>query len=250
MTERVWDKYLTDQDRAHLATLGPKKRREAFGSKPAILNIDNYRSVAGDEPMDILEVIKTWPGAMGFAAWDALDNIADLLATARAAGIKSAHVHGLPVEQSGVSPWSAGRKNLADMTPEERDRHERQFDFMPQAAPVEGDIVLQKAGPSAFFGTPLVAGLNAWDIDTLIVTGESTSGCVRASVIDAFSYCYKVVIAEECVYDRHEMCHAVNLFDMHQKYATVLPLAEIKEWIAQWAASKATATPELVAPMP
>ena len=245
--KRVWDDFLTEQDRAHLELLGPKKRREAFGTSPAILNIDNYRSVAGDQPMDILEMIKTWPGAMGYAAWDALDNIADLLSTARAAGIPSAHVHGLPDEDSGVNPWGGARKKPSEMTPEELDRHMRRFDFMPQAAPIEGDIVLRKAGPSAFFGTPLVAGLNARNIDTLIVTGESTSGCVRASVIDAFSNCYKVVIAEECVYDRHEASHAINLFDMHQKYATVLPLAEIKEWIATWAGAQGTAAPELVA---
>jgi len=247
-TKRVWEDFLTEQDKAHLEILGPKKRKVAFGNKPAILNIDNYRSVAGDEPMDILEMIKTWPGSMGYAAWEALDNIADLLATARAAGIPSAHVHGLPVEESRVSSWGSGDgKKLDNMTPEELDRHKRRYDFMPQAAPVEGDIVLQKTAPSAFFGTPLAAGLNKWDIDTLIVTGESTSGCVRASVIDAFSYCFKIVIAEECVYDRHEASHAINLFDMNQKYATVMPLAEIKEWIAQWAASKTEVTPELVA---
>lgn len=239
--KRVWDDFLTEQDKAHLEILGPKKRREAFGSKPAILNIDNYRSVAGDEPMDILEMIKTWPGAMGYAAWDALDNIADLLTTAREAGIPCAHVHGLPVEESGISPWGSGGKKLEDMTPEERDRYERRYDFMPQAMPVEGEIVLKKTAPSAFFGTPLMAGLNAWDIDTLIVTGESTSGCVRASVIDAKSYRFNVVVAEECVYDRHEASHAINLFDMNQKYATVLPLAEIKEWIAEWSKTGAEA---------
>ncbi len=241
MAERVWDKYLSEQDKAHLSIREPRPAKKIFGNKPAILNIDNYRSVAGDEPMDILEMIKTWPGSMGYAAWEALDNIADLLKTAREAGIPSAHVHGLPIEESGVSPWGGGAKKLEDMSPEERDRYERRFDFMPQAAPIEGDIVLKKTAPSAFFGTPLMAGLNAWDIDTLIITGESTSGCVRASVIDAKSYRFNVVIAEECVYDRHEASHAINLFDMNQKYATVLPLAEIKEWIAEWSKSKAEA---------
>ena len=140
-----------------------------------------------------------------------------------------------------MSPWGSGGKKLDEMTPEERDRHERRYDFMPQAMPVEGDIVLKKTAPSAFSGTPLMAGLNAWDIDTLIVTGESTSGCVRASVIDAKSYRFNVVVAEECVYDRHEASHAINLFDMNQKYATVLPLAEIKEWLAEWSKSNAEA---------
>jgi maleamate amidohydrolase len=237
MAERVWDKFLTEQDRAHLEIRPPRPVKKVWGNRPAVLNIDNYRSVAGDEPEPILEQIKTWPGAMGYAAWEALDNIGDLLADAREAGMPVAHVHGLPEENSGVPSWgsSGGKK---DLTPEETDRHNRRFDFMPQAAPVEGEIVLQKTAPSAFFGTPLMAALNAYDVDTLIITGESTSGCVRASVIDARSYRFNVVIAEECVYDRHEACHAINLFDMDQKYATVLPLAEIKEWIAEWSKSK------------
>jgi maleamate amidohydrolase len=203
--------------------------------------------VAGDQPEPILEQIKTWPGAMGMAAWDALDQIADLLEAARAAGMPIAHVHGLPEEGSGVPPWAngAGRRKAEDMTSDELDRHERRFDFMPQAAPLPGEIVLRKTAPSAFFGTPLMAGLNAKGVDTLIITGESTSGCVRASVIDATSYRFKVVIAEECVYDRHEACHAINLFDMNQKYATVLPLSEIKEWIAGWSASGQEAIPAI-----
>lgn len=242
MTERVWDKFLTEQDKAHVAIRGTRQKK-IWGSKPAILNIDNYRSVAGDEPEPILEQIKVWPGAMGYAAWEALDNIADLLATARDAGLPVAHVRGLPEETSGIKSWGSGTPK--EMTPEEMDRHQRRYDFMPQAAPVPGEVVLEKTAPSAFFGTPLMAALNNLDVDTLIITGESTSGCVRASVIDARSYRFNVVIAEECVYDRHEACHAINLFDMNQKYATVLPLAEIKEWIAEW--KTAQAEPQLVA---
>jgi nicotinamidase-related amidase len=239
LAERVWDKFLTERDKAHLTIREPRAKRTIFGSKPAVLNIDNYRSVAGDEPMDILEMIKTWPGSMGDAAWEALDNIADLLKSAREAGMPIAHVRGLPASESGVKSWgSGGRKAASEMTPEELDRQARGNEFMPQAAPLPGEIVLKKTAPSAFFGTPLMAGLNALDIDTLIITGESTSGCVRASVLDAKAFRFNVVIAEECVYDRHQACHAINLFDMDQKYATVLPLAEIKEWIAEWAKTK------------
>jgi nicotinamidase-related amidase len=242
MTKRVWDDYLTEQDKAHLEIIGPKKRK-GFGSKPAVLNIDNYRSVSGDEPMDILEMIKTWPGSMGYAAWEALDNIADLLATAREAGMPIAHVRGLSPD-SGM-PGRVHPDDISD--PEKRDRAIRGREFMPQAAPLAGEIVLEKASASAFFSTPLMAALNAYYVDTLIITGESTSGCVRASVIDATSYRFKVIIAEECVYDRHQACHAINLFDMNQKYADVMPLAEIKEWIAEWAAGKAGSEPQPIA---
>ena len=86
---------------------------------------------------------------------------------------------------------------------------------------------MKKTSPSAFWGTPLVGHLNFLGVDTIITCGESTSGCVRASVVDGTTNRIRMVVAEECVFDRHEACHAINLFDMNQKYADVLPLDEI-----------------------
>ena len=103
--------------------------------------------------------------------------------------------------------------------------------IMPDAAPLPTEVVLQKTAPSAFWGTPLVALLNWLGVDTLIVCGESASGCVRASVVEAASYRYRVIVAEECTYDRHEASRAINLFDMHEKYADVLPLDEVLGWV-------------------
>jgi nicotinamidase-related amidase len=96
-----------------------------------------------------------------------------------------------------------------------------------EVAPAEREFTLTKAAPSAFWGTPLIALLNFLDVDTLVVAGEATSGCVRASVVDATSNRLRVVVAEEGVYDRHEASHAINLFDMNQKYADVLPLHDV-----------------------
>jgi nicotinamidase-related amidase len=148
------------------------------------------------------------------------------------------------LEPDAYMPGRVHPDTISD--PAKKDRAIRGREFMPQAAPIEGEIVLEKASASAFFGTPLMAALNALDVDTLIVTGESASGCVRASVIDACTYRFNVIVAEECVYDRHEACRAINLFDMNQKYADVLPLAEIKEWIAEWVAKKAESKPEMI----
>ena len=117
-----------------------------------------------------------------------------------------------------------------------RKRNRGMYDIVPEVAPVEGEAVLRKSSPSPFFGTPLIGHLNALGIDTLVVAGESTSGCVRATVVDACAHRYNVVVAEECVFDRHQSAHAMNLFDMHQKYADVLPLAELIEWMRQWRA--------------
>ncbi len=107
------------------------------------------------------------------------------------------------------------------------------FDIMPEIAPIEGEVVLRKTAPSAFWGTPLMAEISRLHLDSLLVAGESTSGCVRASVVDAASYRLKVTVVEECVFDRHEAPHAINLFDMNQKYADVVPLAEALDLIKQ-----------------
>ena len=81
-------------------------------------------------------------------------------------------------------------------------------------------------------GTPLVAHLTQKGIDSLIVCGESTSGCVRTSVLDAYSYGFHISIVEECVFDRSEFIHKVNLFDMHHKYADVMKLDEVLTHLA------------------
>ena len=97
--------------------------------------------------------------------------------------------------------------------------------------PEEGDIVLEKSKPSGFFGTDLAAILTYHHIDTLIVTGMVTSGCVRATVVDGFNLNYVCIVPEECTADRGQVSHKVNLFDMHCKYADVMPQSQVHEYI-------------------
>ena len=94
-------------------------------------------------------------------------------------------------------------------------------------------MVIFKERASGFFGTPLVAHLTQLGCDSLIVCGESTSGCVRASCVDGYSLGYHVSVVEECVFDRSPLSHKVNLFDMHHKYTDVMKLEEVKEKIKQ-----------------
>src|SRR5690625_4213094 len=89
-------------------------------------------------------------------------------------------------------------------------------DIHEMVAPQEGDIPIAKYHPSAFFGTSLSSYLIERQIDTLVVTGATTSGCVRGTVVDASSLNYKVVVAEDAVFDRVQVSHAVNLFDMYR----------------------------------
>lgn len=96
------------------------------------------------------------------------------------------------------------------------------------------DIIIHKRMPSVFHETNLRSLLTWHGCDSIIVTGGSTSGCVRATVVDGLSNGYRVIVPEECVADRHESPHFANLYDMAVKYADVLPVAEVKAWLRNY----------------
>jgi maleamate amidohydrolase len=227
---RVWDAFLTDRDKQHVA-IANKRKPVGWGNKPALLMIDNYQGVFSEPGVPLLEAIKSNPSAMGEEAWAALANVKTLLEHARAADIPVIHITAM--HGNNMMGWSpmvhAGDKRgqLVPSKPADTARSE----IMADAAPLATEVVLQKTAPSAFWGTPLAALLNWLGVDTLIIGGESASGCVRASVVEAASYRYRSIVVEDCTYDRHEACRAINLFDMHEKYADVLPLDEVLEWV-------------------
>lgn len=99
--------------------------------------------------------------------------------------------------------------------------------IVAELTPVEGEYVLRKTQPSAFFGTDLSAWLAMRRIDTLLITGCTTSGCVRASVVDAMSHNYRPIVVTECVGDRAMAPHEANLFDMSQKYADLMSVEDV-----------------------
>jgi maleamate amidohydrolase len=100
--------------------------------------------------------------------------------------------------------------------------------IVPELTPVPGELILRKHNASAFFGTELAGWLAARRTDTLIVAGCTTSGCVRATVIDSCSYNFRTIVAVDCVGDRALAPHEANLFDMRQKYADLMTTAEIE----------------------
>ena len=101
----------------------------------------------------------------------------------------------------------------------------------PAIAPFPEDVIIQKPKYSPFFETPLRSMLTYDDIDTLIVTGVSTSACVRCAVIDAFQSNFRPVVPEECVGDRSLSAHRANLFDIQMKFGDVLGLKEVLDWV-------------------
>jgi maleamate amidohydrolase len=93
--------------------------------------------------------------------------------------------------------------------------------IVPELTPAEGELVVRKTVPSAFFGTGLTSWLVQHRVETLLVAGATTSGCVRASVVDAMSWGFRPIVLSDCVGDRAITPHEANLFDMGQKYADV-----------------------------
>ncbi|CAA0081906.1 Maleamate amidohydrolase [Zhongshania aliphaticivorans] len=97
----------------------------------------------------------------------------------------------------------------------------------PALAPIENERIFEKQWASSFFGTELHEHLSQLGVSSLVVTGLTTSGCVRATVIDGLQHDYAVVVAEEAVGDRNNDAHAANLFDMHAKYADVMKIDDV-----------------------
>lgn len=216
---RPWTGIVPDEDirRYEAAGFG---RPTGFGKRAALLIIDvQYRTV-GSRPMPYWEAIEEYKTSCGDVAWKAVDKLADLVSAFREAD--------LPVLYPYVAPklaYDAGR--LGSKVPAIMNVSPEGYDFVDKIAPQDGDILIPKKHPSAFFGTPLTSYLVDLGVDTLVVAGCSTSGCVRGTVVDGFALNYRVIVPEDCVYDRSATAHAVNLFDMAYKYADVLPSAEI-----------------------
>ena len=191
-----------------------------LGRRPALLIIDvQYRTV-GTRPMPFDEAVDEFPTSCGQVGWAAVGNISGILDLFRARGWPVLYPHVAP--KKGYDSGRLGAKVPAIMSIPERG-----YDFVEEVAPVEGDVLVPKRHPSAFFGTPLASYLIDAGADSLVVTGCTTSGCVRSSVVDAFSYNFRVAVPNDAVYDRSPVVHEVNLFDMAQKYADVAPTADI-----------------------
>jgi nicotinamidase-related amidase len=222
--ERVWDQFLTARDREVFAAAGYAQPM-GFGKRPALLIVDVNYHFCGDRPEPILDSIKRWPNSCGEDAWAAIPHIQALLRAARGKGPPVVYTTGA----YRADGWDYGSWLWKTSRLRER-QAQRNFDgdaIVAEIAPRPEDIVIGKLKPSAFHGTPLRAHLNLLGADSLVICGTTTSGCVRASVIDAFSENYRIALPEEACFDRSQASHAINLMDMNAKYADVRPTAEI-----------------------
>ncbi|MFM0003650.1 MULTISPECIES: isochorismatase family protein [Paraburkholderia] len=210
---KPWENIISDDEQRKYRAAG-FGRPSGLGKRPALLIIDvQYRTV-GTKRQPFWESIKEFPTSCGDVGWAAVDHIAELLEVFRAKNWPVLYPHVAPKKST-----EGGR--LAEKIPSIMNIPARGYDFVEEVAPRDGDVLLPKKHPSAFFGTALASHLIDAQADTLIVTGCTTSGCVRGSVVDAFSLNFRVFVPQDCVYDRSLTSHAVNLFDMSEKYADV-----------------------------
>jgi maleamate amidohydrolase len=225
----IWDDILTERDKDVFALSGYGKRA-GFGQRPAVLVIDVNYNFVGDKPEPILQSVKRFRNSCGEEGWEGVYRIRELLTEARKKNLPTFYTTGHDDRNNTVAfgRWQAkNSRSTEDMT----EKWDKGNSIVEDIGPLKGDVVVRKQKPSAFFGTPLMSMLNEVHADSVLVTGTTTSGCVRASVIDAFSYNLKVSVVEECVFDRGQASHKINLFDMAMKYADVICLAETLDYI-------------------
>ena len=225
MTDRPWDRFLTGNDREVISAAG-YGATGGFGERPALLVVDMTYNFCGERSEPILNSIKNRRASCGEAAWAAVPHIRDLIAVARERGIPVIYT----LRDARDDGWDRGRRHGKNRRSGEDSASDGNR-IIAELAPRPGEIVLRKQKPSAFFATPLIAQLTQLRCDTVIVAGCTTSGCVRATVLDAFSYNLRVGVPEDAVFDRAEASHAISLFDMNAKYADVMPATEIAAWL-------------------
>ena len=196
-------------------TKGNMGMRAGFGERPAVIVVDMTRAFTEDR----------FPMGSSKAGEPCTQAIRRLLDGARPLGIPILYSRydGFPTDAEWGRWLDKGSGAEPDSTLRGKEAHEIADLIEPRA----GDVVITKSKPSAFFGTQLASVLTYFRIDTTIVTGMVTSGCIRATVLDAFSHNYRVIVPIECVADRSETSHQINLFDMDMKYADVLPLDDV-----------------------
>ncbi|MEP0912918.1 isochorismatase family protein [Leptolyngbya sp. GB1-A1] len=203
------------------------------GVKPALIIVDMTRAF----------VDSRYPTGWSKTGYPAVAANRKLLNVARKAAIPIYFTKGYAEPDYKPKPaqrgrWKTGKRPLVDPALPPGDV------IVENLTPLPGEIVIDKQSkPSGFFGTPLASYLVYEGVDTVIVTGMTTSGCVRATVLDAFQYNFNVIIPHECCADRSQISHKVSLFDLHMKYADVVSVDIAIDYLMQVAGVISIADP-------
>jgi nicotinamidase-related amidase len=201
-------------------------RTAGLGRRPALLVIDVQYRTTGHHRVPIAEAMREYPTACGSRAWDAVDRIAELLGAARETGVPVLFAHVAVKTATTTGGFRLKTPTLASPDPEA-------YGFVAEAAPRPGEPLIAKDHPSAFFATSLATHLISLGVDTLILCGATTSGCVRATAVDAFSLGFRVGVVADAVFDRLDLVHQASLFDIAAKYGDLLETNQITEYFRE-----------------
>jgi nicotinamidase-related amidase len=203
------------------AKANPQRARFGFGERLAIVNVDFQQAYTRPD---------LFPKTAYVTDPDQIAHVNRISALARARGMPVVWTQvAYKADAADAGVWGT-RTNTPDSLQNIKYGSERhKLDPRCEAAP--DDLVYTKRMPSAFFETPLASYLVWKKVDTVVVTGGSTSGCVRATAVDALSHGYRAIVPEECVADKHESYHYANLTDLLLKYADVVSVGEVVDFL-------------------
>ncbi|WP_397403269.1 isochorismatase family protein [Phenylobacterium sp.] len=200
----------------------PARARFGFGQKLAIVNVDFQQAYTRPD---------LFPKTAYVTDPDQIIHVNRVSALARAKAMPVIWSHVAYKADAGDAGVWGTRTDTPDSLQNIKDGSDRHA-FDPRCEIDEArDLIYTKRMPSAFFETPLASYLVWHKVDTVLVTGGSTSGCVRATAVDSLSHGYRTIVAEECVADKHESYHYANLTDLQLKYADVVSVSEVIEWL-------------------
>lgn len=215
----IWDGLLTEQDRAVIIEAGYDQQgatlwnSRQLGQHPALMLIDMQVMFIGPN-LPILEAIRDYRTAMGSIAWRSLKYIIPFVDAVRELGFPIIYTRLIPQDRTVRDPA---------------------LQIIEPLKPKAGDAVFDKPYTSAFFDTDLFDYLDQASVDTLIVAGNSTSGCVRAAVVDARQLGFHPLVPVECVFDRVEASHKITLLDIWMKYGTLMPVEQVLNYLRELA---------------
>ena len=215
--KRVWDPYIPEP---FLSKVARQRESPQITKNSALLVIDLYNLIfeGGDRPVHEDGLLDRFPASCGEKAYQAIQPTNQLIGLFRD--------NGLPIFFSTKDFEKSQKDGNATLRPRKIAKAE-DYHIFPEIDFRSTDNLVKKLRASVFFNTGLNDQLARLDVANLFIVGESTSGCIRASVVDAFSLGYQVCVVEDCVFDQNPVSHAVNLYDMQHKYGQVIKLSEL-----------------------
>jgi maleamate amidohydrolase len=216
--KRVWDPYIPEP---FLSKVARQRESPQITKNSALLVIDLYNLVfeGGNKSVHEDGLLDRFPAACGEKAYQAIQPTNQLISLFRD--------NGLPIFFSTKDFEKSQKDGNATLRPRKKAKAE-DYQIFPEIDFRPTDNLVKKLRASAFFNTGLNDQLARLNVSNLFIVGESTSGCIRASVVDAFSLGYQVCLVEDCVFDQNPVSHAVNLYDMQHKYGQVIKLSELE----------------------